>query len=76
MILVPGKWVLIEYDNQEYPEVMAVSEDGADVSVMTPTSPPNHFKWPSKPDCIFYSNENVLGEIEPLVVLNNRGVYK
>lgn len=74
--LVPGKWVVVKYDDKEYPgEIIFANEDVAEVSVMVPTGPPNHFKWPRKPDCIFYSNADILREVDPPVVINNRGLY-
>lgn len=55
---------------------MEISDENVKVSVMVPTGPPDHFKWPLKPDCIFYSREDVLREINPPQVVNNRGLFK
>lgn len=76
--LVPGNWVVVTYDGKEYPgEIMFIeNENKVQVSVMVPTGPPNHFKWPQPPDCIFYSKEEVLREIDPPEVVNSRGLYR
>lgn len=68
-LLAAGKWVVVKYEDKENPrELIFANEDGAEVSVMVPTGPPNHFKWPSKPDCIFYSNADILREVDPPTV--------
>ncbi|XP_063222491.1 uncharacterized protein LOC134531000 isoform X3 [Bacillus rossius redtenbacheri] len=73
----PGKWVVVCYEGKEYPgEVVDASGDQVQVSVMVPTGPPHHFKWPRQPDCICYLKEDVAREISPPVVVNNRGLFK
>lgn len=76
--LVPGNWVVVTYDGKEYPgEIIFIeNENKVQVSVMVPTGPMNHFKWPHPRDCIFYTREEIVREIDPPEVANSRGLFR
>ena len=72
--LLLGNWVVIMYDETEYPgEVLRIEDDEVEVSVMEKHG--NHWKWPRQENKLFYNIENVVKIIKPLIVTNSRNYF-
>lgn len=71
-----GMFVIVQYEGEYFPGIIQKSEhDYKEVSVMV-LSTPNTFKWPEKPDTIWYKNEDIIEKINPPLPINQRGSYK
>lgn len=56
--------VIVEYEGEQCPgQVKTVDDDGAFVSCMTRCG--LSWKWPEKPDCIFYPMDKIISPIKP-----------
>ncbi|CAG5000327.1 unnamed protein product [Parnassius apollo] len=55
----PDDYVLVEYEGEQWPgQVKTVDDDGAFVSCMNRCG--LSWKWPEKPDCIFYPMDKII----------------
>lgn len=71
---VVGEHVIVLYDSQVYPGVItSVELDGALISAMKKSL--KFWKWPEKPDEIWYEWDNVIGSINPPKQMSKRGLY-
>ena len=69
-----GQWVIIEYDGLKFPgEVTTCNGTDTEVSVMHRSG--NAWRWPIKPDKIFYKHQNILRKINPPMAAGNRGQF-
>lgn len=58
-----GDWVVVKYDDVLYPgEIVSKRGNDTEVSVMVPATKTT-WKWPLKPDKIFYQPENIVKKI-------------
>jgi len=70
-----GDWVLVKYGKTVNPgEVKTMGENDGHMSVMV--SSWSNYKWPSKEDSIFYTLENVIGEVTPPIPTSARGQFQ
>ena len=61
-----GDWVKVEYDDVVYPgEVLDIVGNNTQVTCMCPVG--KHWRWPQTKDILWYSEDKVLGKIEPLL---------
>jgi len=59
-----GSWCLVQYDGSLYPgEVKSVIGDEYEVSVMMKSG--KYYRWPDKPDQLYYQKEDVVRIIQP-----------
>jgi len=69
-----GDWVLVQYEKTNYPgEVKRVEHEECQVSVMVPAG--KNWKWPVRPDEIFYTHDNIVRRLEPPFIVNHRGHF-
>lgn len=68
-----NQFVVVNYEGTMYPGIISEkSSDRFKVSVMEKTS--KHWRWPTKPDEIWYSKEEVLYPIQPPRLMK-RGIF-
>ncbi|KAI9515349.1 hypothetical protein NQZ68_026082 [Dissostichus eleginoides] len=64
-----GKFVIVSYDNKLFVgQITKLLLDNIEINCMVQHGKRNVFKWPNKPDCIFYHREqiaSVISEPEP-----------
>ena len=66
-----GEWVVILYDNIEYPgEIVATYKDSVKINVMYPSR--GHYIWPNPKDENLYDLNDIIQKICPPEVTNNR----
>ncbi|XP_060803414.1 uncharacterized protein LOC106131537 [Amyelois transitella] len=74
--ITSGCYVIVTYENKYFPgKVEKVENNLFEVSAMV-LSMGNTFRWPEKPDKIWYRFDQIIEEIDTPVRLNNRGFYK
>lgn len=77
MNLQIGEWCLVEYDGSKYAgEIISipVGRPEFEVSVMVPSG--KYWKWPEKPDILFYTKAQIIQKLMPPIVVNSRGLFK
>ena len=66
---IVGKFVIVNYDNKPFVgQITKLHADNIEVNCMVQHGKRNVFKWPEKPDCIFYRIDqivSVIAEPEP-----------
>jgi hypothetical protein len=70
----------VRYDDEWYIGIVAeVSVTAEEIKVecmrRLQTGKPNHFGWPMKKDCIWYSKSDILCAVEPPCPVTNRNVF-
>ncbi|KAK3755434.1 hypothetical protein RRG08_008009 [Elysia crispata] len=71
-----GEWVVVEYDGKQYyGEVLTVMDDRCEVSVMEEQLG-GVFKWPTRPDKIYYTYPQILRKINPPIPVGHRNQFK
>ncbi|KAF9411724.1 hypothetical protein HW555_009553 [Spodoptera exigua] len=71
-----GCYVIVLYEGEYFPgKVENVNEKQYEVSTMT-LSTGNSFRWPEKPDKIWYKEDQVIEKTDEPVCINKRGFYK
>ena len=74
LTLSVGQWVLVKYDDLEFPGVVtSCGETETEVSVMHKSG--NAWRWPTNPDKIYYERANILREINPPKAASHRGQF-
>lgn len=77
--LKKGTFIIVKYEGEYYPGKVDMDEDEKSdtvfVSVME-KSGLNNWKWPNKPDKLWYDKEDVAKIISSPKLINKRGVYK
>ena len=69
-----GVWVVVKYDDEEFPgEVTCIEDSDIEVNVMHRSA--NAWKWPRPEDKIFYSRDQIVRVINPPSVAGNRGQF-
>lgn len=72
--LAIGQWVIVKYEDEEYPgEVICIEDSDIEVSVMHKSA--NAWKWPRPEDKIFYPATQIVRVINPPSVAGNRGQF-
>lgn len=70
------QYVKVMYDGVCYPGIVkAVNEHEYEVSTMIKCQAGNTWRWPEKPDQIWYEPSEILGKINPPKLENKRGIY-
>ena len=70
-----GVWVVVNYEGQKYPgEITETTNSAVKVSVMHPGIR-EHWKWPNPKDEIYYKFKDIVKNIGPPEVVNNRGEF-
>lgn len=70
-----GNYVVVNFEGNLFPgKVIEKKVGGYTVSVMERSK--KSWKWPSKPDAIFYDAEEVLYSINPPKQISNRGFFQ
>lgn len=73
--LSKGSYVIVLYEEQHFPGVIENSNKNEfEVSTMT-FSTGNTYKWPEKPDKMWYQRKDIVESISPPVLINKRGFY-
>src|ERR1043165_8063836 len=73
IVLVPGDWVLVCYDQLTF--LGEVKEVGLkDVKVMVPSG--SMFNWPAVEDTIYYRIVDVIKKLTPPIVKSSRGTFQ
>ena len=70
-----GNWVAVKYDGKIYPgQVVKMLDNNIEVNAMQDVGV-NKFKWPVRPDQIWYNPNDVLCIIAPPTPINRRSRY-
>ncbi|KAK4887860.1 hypothetical protein RN001_004131 [Aquatica leii] len=73
LILEDGKYVIVSYEENYYPGVILKKNLlGAEISSMT-NAGLGVWKWPGKPDILYYFKEDIVCSIKPPKLKNSRG---
>ena len=71
-----GEWVLVKYDNKDFPgEVVNIIGSEFEVNVMH-RSGAAFWRWPEKDDHIFYNRADIIKQLTPPQVAGSRGQFK
>ena len=71
---IVGDWVKVVYDEQVFPgEVISIIGSNSQVNCMSPVG--KNWRWPDAPDILWYSQEKVLGKINPVVPMGGSREY-
>ena len=73
--IATGQWVVVTYDEAEYPgEVTSISNDNTvQVNVMHRSG--SGWKWPQSKDMILYDKKDIVRVISPPIAAGNRGQF-
>lgn len=68
----PGDWVLVMYEGNLYPgQVLSIVDHEYKISAMEKCG--QFWRWPERPDEIFYCKEKISKKIQPPEVVNYKG---
>ena len=69
-----GKWVIVNYDGEEFPGEITSNAHDFEINVMH-KSGNKYWKWPGVVDRIFYEKNNVVRNINPPRAAGHRGQF-
>ena len=70
-----GDWYMVEYDGKCYPGEVQKKLNG-EYLISTMEQAGNNWKWPSRPDEVFYTEKQLIRKLNVPTVVNSRGHCK
>lgn len=74
--LMAGNYVLVRYDGELYPGQIIEVKNDDEVLVSAMKKSPRNWKWPAKPDKIFYSKDEIVQKINQPTQIGRREIFK
>ena len=71
-----GDYVLVRYEDDLYPGRIIEIKNDEEVLISAMKKSAQNWRWPAKPDEIFYSKDEIVRKINPPTQVGRREIFK